>query len=82
MELDRLVMACLAVEPGQRPGSAEIVLARLDALAIAEPWDQQAAKRWWASNAKRLGMAGHEVAETAARSLKQPVGGAIEGVSE
>ena len=68
--LDQLVADCLAADPEKRPANAEAIIARLDALELAEPWDQQAARHWWAANAKRLGTAGHDVAVSAARSMQ------------
>ena len=68
--LDQLVADCLAGDPEKRPANAEAIIARLDALELAEPWDQQAARHWWAANAKRLGTAGHDVAVSAARSMQ------------
>jgi len=68
--LDTLVAECLAVDPDKRPASAEAIIARLDALGPDASWDQQAAKSWWADNAKRLGTAGHDVAVSAVRSMQ------------
>jgi serine/threonine-protein kinase len=67
---DQLVADCLAATPDRRPGSAEAIIARLNALDLAEPWDQRAARSWWAANAKRVGTAGHAVAESAARAMQ------------
>ena len=69
--LDALVAECMAVDPDRRPASAEAIIARLEALQLTEPWDQEAACRWWADNARRLGTAGHEVAARAGRSLRR-----------
>jgi hypothetical protein len=69
-ELDQLVADCLAANPDERPRSAEAIIARLDILDLDEPWDQEAARRWWTVNAKRLGTMGHEVAVSAARTVQ------------
>jgi len=68
--LDELVAECLAADPEKRPASAEVIIARLDALGADASWDQQAARHWWAANARRLGTAGHDVAVSAARSMQ------------
>src|SRR5215831_7449689 len=47
--LDRLVLACLAKKPGDRPPDAE-TLARLLASIEVEPWGEAQAKRWWQVN--------------------------------
>ena len=74
-ELDELVADCLATDPEQRPASADAVIARLDAIRLAEPWDQRTAREWWAANAQRLGTAAHELGASAARSA--PAGAAF-----
>ncbi len=72
--LDQLVADCLAADPDKRPATAEAIMARLDAIALAQPWDQEAARSWWAANAKRLGTGGHDVAVSAARALQRTTG--------
>ena len=45
-ELDRVVLACLAKKPEDRPGSAaelEWMLAEIE----VEPWSEEAATQWW-----------------------------------
>ena len=75
-ELDELVADCLATDPEQRPASADAVIARLDAIRLAEPWDQRAARQWWAANAQRLGAACHDLAP--ARRDRRPQGQALQ----
>jgi serine/threonine-protein kinase len=48
-ELDRLVMACLAKRPAERPASAAELSRALGAIAV-EPWGQEEAERWWDIN--------------------------------
>ena len=81
-QLDELVADCLATDPEKRPANADAIIARLDALELAEPWDQQAARHWWAANAKRVGTAGHDVAVSAARSMQQAAEAVRQPVSE
>jgi serine/threonine-protein kinase len=45
-ELERLVLACLAKEPSQRPRSA-LELSRSLAAIEAEPWSGEQAEQWW-----------------------------------
>ena len=45
--LERLVLACLAKAPEDRPAAAAELGRQLQALAI-EPWTQEQARRWWA----------------------------------
>ena len=44
-ELERIVLACLAKRPEQRPGAAE--LDRMLAEIEVEPWSDEEATRWW-----------------------------------
>jgi eukaryotic-like serine/threonine-protein kinase len=44
--LDRVVLACLAKDPGDRPGSAA-ELDRLLGEIDVEPWTEEKAERWW-----------------------------------
>ena len=80
-ELDQLIVDCMAVDPEQRPASADLIITRLDAIALAERWDQAAARDWWAKNARRVGTAGHEVAARAAQAVQQAVDAVPVGVS-
>jgi serine/threonine protein kinase len=45
-ELDRVVLACLAKKPEQRPQSAA-ELDRMLAQIQIEPWSEEEATRWW-----------------------------------
>ena len=47
--LDRLVLACLARKPGDRPRSAAEVGRALDAIEGA-PWGEEQARQWWESH--------------------------------
>ena len=46
VELDQVVLDCLAKDPAERPASALDLLARLNALPV-EPWGTEAARDWW-----------------------------------
>jgi eukaryotic-like serine/threonine-protein kinase len=47
--LERVVLACLAKAPDARPQSAG-ELDRLLAEVAIEPWGEEEARRWWATN--------------------------------
>jgi eukaryotic-like serine/threonine-protein kinase len=47
-ELERLVMSCLAKDPGQRPQSARELSRRLDDLDGLSAWTEERAREWWA----------------------------------
>jgi eukaryotic-like serine/threonine-protein kinase len=46
--LDRLVLACLAKDPAERPQSARELSARLAEVEGASEWTQDRARSWWA----------------------------------
>ena len=46
-ELDELVLACLAKDPDERPGSAEELARRLAAIEFERSWDGARARNWW-----------------------------------
>jgi len=50
-ELEELVVACLAKQKDDRPGTAAELVERLRALPI-EAWSVDAAQRWWASRSR------------------------------
>ena len=45
-ELEELVLWCLEKDPGKRPQSAQVLLAKVQALSV-EPWDAENQERWW-----------------------------------
>ncbi|MFL5493083.1 MAG: serine/threonine-protein kinase [Gemmatimonadales bacterium] len=45
--LDRLVLACLAKDPADRPQSAKELLRRLDEIELDCPWTEDRAHDWW-----------------------------------
>jgi serine/threonine-protein kinase len=45
--LERVVMACLAKQPGDRPQSAKELSQRLLAVGGLEPWTDDRAREWW-----------------------------------
>jgi serine/threonine protein kinase len=51
--LDVLVLDCLSKEIASRP-AADVLLERLEALAISQPWDRRRARAWWALHEPEL----------------------------
>lgn len=47
VELQDLILACLAKTPDLRPASARIMEQRFEALARVAPWSQGDAEKWW-----------------------------------
>jgi serine/threonine-protein kinase len=45
--LDRLVLRCLAKDPGDRPQTATELQQRLDAIPMPSPWSEDRAREWW-----------------------------------
>ncbi len=48
--LEDVVMACLAKQPADRPGSAAELWQRLGEVPLAEPWTPGRAESWWRGN--------------------------------
>ena len=48
-DLDRLVLACLAKQPDDRPASAAALSRSLAAIEV-EPWGEDKAMHWWQVN--------------------------------
>jgi serine/threonine-protein kinase len=45
--LDRLILACLAKDPGARPQTARELSARLAEIEVDRKWTQERAGEWW-----------------------------------
>ncbi len=54
-ELDAVILACLAKEPEQRPGSARELRRRLREVPLVERWCDEEAEAWWIANLRRGG---------------------------
>jgi serine/threonine-protein kinase len=52
--LESLILDCLSIEPELRPSSMGEITAALKAVETAEPWSQDEARNWWASNRERV----------------------------
>jgi hypothetical protein len=50
LELDQLIVDCLAKDPAARPQSVSEILAILDAIRCESRWGQSDAQRWWKKN--------------------------------
>jgi eukaryotic-like serine/threonine-protein kinase len=48
--LDRLILACLAKSPDDRPPTADEVVAQLDEITTPAAWTQSRARHWWQLN--------------------------------
>ena len=48
-ELERIILACLAKQPADRPASAKEVAERLTSVDLA-PWSPEEAQAWWEAN--------------------------------
>jgi tRNA A-37 threonylcarbamoyl transferase component Bud32 len=50
-ELDRIVLACLAKSPSERPQNADELAELLDGCVLPTPWTQKRARAWWDEHA-------------------------------
>jgi len=46
-DLERIVLACLAKQPAERPRSAQELAKMLAACPLETPWNEERAERWW-----------------------------------
>ncbi|HWB09007.1 MAG TPA: serine/threonine protein kinase [Pirellulales bacterium] len=61
-ELESLIMACLAKDPGQRPGSAEELAERLAECPLAGTWSRADATAWWREHDAAMGLSAESTA--------------------
>ena len=45
--LDRLILRCLAKDPGARPATATALAAELTQIDVGDPWKEEDARAWW-----------------------------------
>ena len=45
--LDRLILRCLAKDPGARPATATALAAELTHIEVGDPWTEEDARAWW-----------------------------------
>ena len=50
--LDKLVLACLAKKPADRPTDAAALSTALAAIHLDQPWSEEQAMRWWQDSRK------------------------------
>jgi hypothetical protein len=53
LALDRVVLACLAKRPEERPARAVFVADELAAIEV-DPWSEEQAASWWQANLPAL----------------------------
>jgi hypothetical protein len=53
VELDELILQCLAKDPNDRPADAGSLQRRLEQVPLAERWDQDRAAAWWRDHPRR-----------------------------
>ncbi len=71
-DLERVLMACLAKEPGGRPADAAELSRMLEDCRIPEPWTDEQAREWWQRNYPAGADAGGAAEERDAAEAAEP----------
>ena len=56
--LERVILSCLAKDPGARPRGAPAVVALLEQSKVASAWTQESAKTWWHTEGPKAALEG------------------------
>jgi serine/threonine-protein kinase len=72
LDLETLILRCLAKRPEDRPPSAEALRERLRACGAAGRWTNERAARWWAEHRSELRAGGAAARATAATARARP----------
>lgn len=69
--LERIILACLAKKPPDRPTSARMVREQLEECSEASDWSPDAAERWWKTNLPEIVSAQDSITQQRAEVLEK-----------
>lgn len=73
LELEALLLRCLAKTPSERPSNAAEMLRELDRCAVEGTWTALDAAAWWEAHDKKIGPPAEPAATVLAESARNPV---------